>query len=165
MPEKSNGYQLPRHGCTRDDHGYATGDHVNQMGMSTLNLVTKIPFWANPTVRGIQQCSKQSFQPHHPGVLGLTPLDFFFKTNFWKNAIFQCKKGIIHSHRDLNSVSSVTDKTKLLGPMPSRLRSPAPLVRKPPRAAASSAGGITSLSLKPAAHKLAGVDHHRHRCP
>jgi hypothetical protein len=34
------------------------------------------------------------------------------------------KKGIIHSHRDLNSVSSSTDKTNLLGPIPSRLRSP-----------------------------------------
>jgi hypothetical protein len=40
-------------------------------------------------------------------------------------------------------------KTNLLGPMPSRLRSPAPRVRT--RAAASSAGGNTSLSLKPAA--------------
>jgi hypothetical protein len=62
---------------------------------------------------------------------------------------FSVKKGIIHSHRDLNSVSSSTNKTTLLGPIPSRLRSPAPRVRKPPRAAASSAGGSTSLSLKP----------------
>jgi hypothetical protein len=36
---------------------------------------------ANPTVRGIQQCSKQSFQPHHPGVSDPPPLDFFFLTN------------------------------------------------------------------------------------
>jgi hypothetical protein len=60
-----------------------------------------------------------------------------------------------HSHRDLNSVSSTTDKTNLVGPIPSRLRSPDPRVRKPPRAAVSSAGGRTkrtSLSLKPAAH-------------
>jgi hypothetical protein len=34
----------------------------------------------NPTVRGIQQCSKQSFQPHHPGV-SEPPLEFFFKKN------------------------------------------------------------------------------------
>jgi hypothetical protein len=52
------------------------------------------------------------------------------------------KKGIIHSHRDLNSVSSSTDKTNLL--VPSRLRSPAPRVCT--RTAASSA----SLILKPA---------------
>jgi hypothetical protein len=31
-----------------------------------------------PTVRGIQQYSKQSFQPHHPGV-SEPPLDFFLK--------------------------------------------------------------------------------------
>jgi hypothetical protein len=65
---------------------------------------------------------------------------------------FQCKrKEIIHSHRDLNSVSSSTDKTNLSGPIPSRLRSPAPRVCNPPRAVASSVGGNTSLSLKPAA--------------
>jgi hypothetical protein len=52
---------------------------------------------------------------------------------------FSGKKGIIHSHRDLNSVSSCTDKTNLLGPMPSRLRSPAPRVYT--RAVASSDGG------------------------
>jgi hypothetical protein len=32
---------------------------------------------ANPTVRGIQQWSKQSFQPHHPGRVGKTPSIIF----------------------------------------------------------------------------------------
>jgi len=32
---------------------------------------------ANPTVRGIQQCSKQSFQPHHPGVSEAPSIIFF----------------------------------------------------------------------------------------
>jgi hypothetical protein len=107
---------------------------------------------ANPTVRVIQQCSKQSFQPHHPGVSETPPLNFFFFAKFiGKMLYFSVKKGIIHSHRYLNSVSSSTDKTNLLVSMPSRLRSPAPRVRQPPRATGSSAGGITSLSLKPAA--------------
>ncbi len=106
---------------------------------------------ANPTVRGMQQWSKQNFQPHHPGGVD-TPLSIFFPSIFWgKILYFSVKKGIIHSHRDLNSVSSSTDKTNLLGPMLSRLRSPAPRVCKPPRAAGSSGGGSTSLSLKPAA--------------
>jgi hypothetical protein len=60
---------------------------------------------------------------------------------------FSVKKGIIHSHRDLNSVSSSTDKTNLLGPIPSRLRSPGPRVNI--RVAVSSDGGNTSLRLKP----------------
>jgi hypothetical protein len=80
------------------------------------------------------------------------PLDFFlflFKKIIGKMLYFSEKKGIIHSHRDLNSVSSSTDKTNLLGPMTSRLRSPAPRVRT--RAAGSSTGRNTSLSLKPAA--------------
>jgi hypothetical protein len=59
------------------------------------------------------------------------------------------KKRLIHSHRDLNSVPSSTDKTNLLGPIPSRLHSPAPHVRKPPRETDSSSGGSTSLTLKP----------------
>jgi hypothetical protein len=70
------------------------------------------------------------------------------------------KKGIIHSHRDLNSVSSSTDKTNLLGPIPSRLRSPAPRVRT--RAAASSAGGRKHfLELETSGTQLSGVDQHR----
>ncbi len=46
-------------------------------------------------------------------------------------------------------MSSSTDKTNLLGPIPSRFHSQAPRVRT--RATASSVGGSTSLSLKPAA--------------
>ena len=57
---------------------------------------------------------------------------------------FSAKKGILHSHRDLNSVSSSTDRTNLLGSIPSRLRSPVPHVRKPARAAASIAGGTSA---------------------
>jgi hypothetical protein len=41
-----------------------------------------------------------------------------FSNKFLTNLL----KGIIHSHRDLNSVSSSTDKTNLLGPIPSRLQ-------------------------------------------
>ncbi len=43
---------------------------------------------------------------------------------------FGVKKGILHSHRYLNSVSSSNDKTNLLGTMSSRLHSPVPRVRK-----------------------------------
>ncbi len=75
--------------------------------------------------------------------------DFSLNKFIGKMLYFSAKKGIIHSHRDLNSVLSSTDKTNLLGPIPSRLRSPAPRVRT--RAAVSSVGGNTSLSLKPAA--------------
>ena len=94
----------------------------------------------------IQQCSKQSFQPHHPGVSETPRLDFFLKNNYWENAKFQCKKkATIHSHRDLNSVSSSTDKTNLLGPIPSRLRSPTPRASIPPRATVSSDGDMMRL--------------------
>jgi hypothetical protein len=37
---------------------------------------------ANPTVRGIQQYSKQSFQPQHPGVSETPPLSIFFFYKF-----------------------------------------------------------------------------------
>jgi hypothetical protein len=65
---------------------------------------------------------------------------------------FSVKRGIIMSSLtcDLNSVSSSTDKTNLLGSIPSRLHSPAPRVHKSPRVSDSSVGGSTSLSLKPA---------------
>jgi hypothetical protein len=45
---------------------------------------------ANPTVMVIQQWSKQSFHPHHPGVFSDTPPWIFFF--YWENAKFQCKK-------------------------------------------------------------------------
>jgi len=54
----------------------------------------------------------------------------------------------IHSHRDLNSVSSSTDFIKRLGPIPSSWRIPAPRVDLR-RAVASSSGGNTSQSVKP----------------
>jgi hypothetical protein len=38
---------------------------------------------------------------------------FIFNQIYWENDTFQCKKEIIHSHRDLNSESSSTDKTNL----------------------------------------------------
>jgi hypothetical protein len=77
---------------------------------------------ANPTVRGIQQYSKQSFQTHHPGVRP-PPHDFFFLPKFiGKMLYFSVKKGIIHSQRDLNSVSSSTDKTN--GPYPQDFTDP-----------------------------------------
>ena len=37
---------------------------------------------ANPTVMVISQCSKQRFQPHHPGVSETPPLDFIFLNKF-----------------------------------------------------------------------------------
>ena len=89
-----------------------------------------------------------------PSIFFFLPIQFLGKMLY-----FSVKKGINHSHRDLNSVSSSTDKTNLLGPIPSRLRGPAPRVLT--RAAASSAGGITSLTLKPAACN-SGVDQHSH---
>jgi hypothetical protein len=57
------------------------------------------------------------------------PLDFFLKKSIGKMLYFSAKKRIIHSHRVLNPVSSSTDKTNLLGPIPSRLRSVTPHVR------------------------------------
>jgi hypothetical protein len=77
------------------------------------------------------------------------PLDFFLNKFIGKMLYFRVKKGILHSHRDLNSVSSSTDKTNHLGPIPSRLHSPAPHVHKPTCTTDSSDVGITSLSLKP----------------
>jgi hypothetical protein len=55
---------------------------------------------------------------------------------------FSVNKGI-HSHRDLNSESSSTDKTNLLGPMTSRLHSPTPRVHKPVEHVELSHGGGT----------------------
>jgi hypothetical protein len=101
----------------------------------------------------IQEWSKQSFQPHHPGVSETTrPIFFliFFLQIYWETLNLSVKTMTIHSHRDLNSVSSSTDKTNLLGHIPSRLRSPDPRVCMTPRAATSSSGVNTSLSLKPA---------------
>ncbi len=95
------------------------------------------------------------------------PLNFFlfFYKFIGKMLYFSAKKGIIHSHRDLNSVSSSTDKTNLLDPMPSRLRSPSPRVRKPPRAAASQVWRNHFLELETSGTQLAGVDQHSHRWP
>jgi hypothetical protein len=58
------------------------------------------------------------------------PLVFSFNKFIGKMLYFSVKEGIIHSHRDLNSVSSSTYKTNLLGSMTSRLRSPGPRVRR-----------------------------------
>ena len=88
-------------------------------------------------------------------ILGMSetppPSIFLFYKFIGKMLYFSVNKGIIHSHRDLNSVSSFTDKTNLLGLIPSRLRSPTPRVRKSPRVTVSSAGGNTFLTLKPEA--------------
>ncbi len=62
---------------------------------------------------------------------------------------FGVKKGVINWHRDLNSMSSSTEKTNLLGPMTTRLHSPVPRVRKSPRAGVLSVVGNTFLNLKP----------------
>jgi hypothetical protein len=104
----------------------------------------------NPTVMVIHQWSKQSFQPHNPRLSETQTHGFFFLNKFiGKMLYFSVKKGIIHSHRDLNSVSSSTDKTNLLGSIPSRLRSPDPRDGKTPCASVSSVGWRTSLNLKP----------------
>jgi hypothetical protein len=47
---------------------------------------------ANPTVMVIQQWSKQSFHPHHPGCLRHPPLDFFFFKFIGKMLNFSVKK-------------------------------------------------------------------------
>jgi hypothetical protein len=44
----------------------------------------------------IQQWSKQSFHPHHPGVT--PPLDFVFLQIYWENAKFQSKKKGLFTH-------------------------------------------------------------------
>ena len=104
-------------------------DNFISLPVDSTLVGTEEEDWANPTVRGIHQWSKQSFQTHHPGSVGDNrPRYFFFNKFIGKMLYFSVNKGIIHSHRDLNSVSSFTDKTNLLGPMPSRLRSPAPRV-------------------------------------
>ena len=70
---------------------------------------------------------------------------------------FSVKKGIIHSHRDLNSVSLSTDKTNCLGSIPSRLHSPTSRVRKPPHTTVLSVRGSTSLILKPETRNWLGL--------
>jgi len=78
-----------------------------------------------------------------------------FPSILWENCQFLINKkhdfSRIHSHRDLNSLSLSADSTNLLGSIPWSWRGPAPYLHLPPRAAASSAGEITSLSVKPAA--------------
>jgi hypothetical protein len=53
----------------------------------------------NPTVMVIQEWSKQSFHPYHPGVSPDTPTwIFFFLQIYWENAKFQCKKKGLFTH-------------------------------------------------------------------
>jgi hypothetical protein len=53
----------------------------------------------NPTVMVIQQWSKQSFYPHHPGgVSDTAPWFVFFLQIYWENAVFQCKKKGLFTH-------------------------------------------------------------------
>ncbi len=75
--------------------------HLSLLGprsLSFLFLFNNRFLKANPTVRGIQLCSKQSFQPHHPGVSETPPSRFFFIQIHWKNAKFQCKKKGLFTH-------------------------------------------------------------------
>jgi hypothetical protein len=65
----------------------------------THSPITLANLSANPTVMVIQQCSKQSFQPHHAGVSETPPSRFFFKKQiYWENAKFQCKKKRLFTH-------------------------------------------------------------------
>jgi hypothetical protein len=58
----------------------------------------------NPTVRGIQQCSKQSFQPHHPGVSETRPPRiFYFLKVIGKMLYFSIKKGIMKRKKSMSS--------------------------------------------------------------
>jgi hypothetical protein len=54
-----------------------------------------------PSVNAATSEAEARFHPHHPGGVSDTPVwIFFFLQIHWENA-----KGIIHSNRDLNSVS------------------------------------------------------------
>jgi hypothetical protein len=66
--------------------------------------------------------SEFSSSSSYPGVSEITPLDYFF-FNFIGKIPYFCVKMGLFTHiviRDLNSVSSSTDKTNLLGPIPAR---------------------------------------------
>jgi hypothetical protein len=81
---------------------------------------------------------------------------------------FSVKKKIIHSHHALNSVSSSTDKTNLLGPIPSRLRSPIPRVRAShhvqlPQVLEEELPLQNFLEFETSGTQFAGVDQHSHR--
>ena len=133
---------------------------------------------ANLSVRAINLPCKQRFWGSRWGVRGNSPAEIFFIffiffqekfIRFSRRKVWYIDKNIVnfhtqhifcqvkapqreyHSHRDLNSVSSSTWSKNLWGPIPWSRRKPAPRVRIPPRAADSSCGGSTSLSLKPAA--------------
>jgi hypothetical protein len=89
----------------------------------------------------------------------------FFNKFIGKTLYLSVKKGIIHSHRDLNSVSSSTDKTNLLGSIPSRLRSPTPRVRKPPRATTFKCLRKHFLEVETSGSQFTWIYNHSHRWP
>jgi hypothetical protein len=51
---------------------------VIHMYQIRIRIETQIHIRANPTVMVIQECSKQSFRPHHREGVGTPPMDFFF---------------------------------------------------------------------------------------
>jgi len=117
--------------------------------------------WAKCTVLVIQHHCGQTFGTQPRQRRTSRERVFFFPKKkipsiLWKIVIFKLTKicffhARIHLHRDLNSLSLSADSINLLGPTPWSWRRPAPYLRLPPRASASSAGEITSLSVKPAA--------------
>ena len=58
-----------------------------------ISILIRLKKKANPTVRGIHQCSKQIFQSHHPVVAGHLPTHFFFVNLMEKCYISVWKKG------------------------------------------------------------------------
>jgi hypothetical protein len=73
---------------------------VNSGARASLSSQDGVPQQqqTNPKVMVIQQWSKQSFHPHHPGGVSDPPLDFFFLQIYWENAKFQCKKKGLFTH-------------------------------------------------------------------
>jgi hypothetical protein len=70
-------------------------DQGREGGVVDENEVRVDVGWTNPTVGGIQQRSKQSFQSHHPGGVANTPPQFFFFNKFiGKMLYFSVKKGL-----------------------------------------------------------------------
>jgi hypothetical protein len=86
-----------------DQHLRVLNIQFTQLTFSMKKEILK----ANPTVRGIQQCSKQSFQPHHPGVSETPPPRFFLF--FFANLLGKCyisveKKGLFTHNVELLSL-------------------------------------------------------------
>ena len=90
------GFRDPMYLCTSVSEEGGDGESVVSEGPSLLSYTLRYVSLTdlgrlcqfgltNPTVIVIQQWSKQSFQPHHPGVSETPVSNYFFKKNYWEN--------------------------------------------------------------------------------